>query len=81
MTRSAQYPSLARGVAIFTSACDRLATAVRNADNATLEKKVEWMGTPVPLGLLAARVMHHVGMHTGQIMDLRRAIGLEPVLK
>lgn len=76
-----RYPTLARGVAIFEAACDRLAAAARCADGATLDRKTDWMGMPIPLGLLVTRVMLHVGMHTGQLMDLRRALGLEPILK
>lgn len=78
---ASRYPTLARGVAIFEAACDRLAAAVRGADDATLAKKIDWMGTQIALAQLAIRVMFHVGVHTGQILDLRRALGMERVLK
>lgn len=75
-----RYPSLARGVQIFEAACDRLARAVRRADDAALEKQVDWVGTQVPLALLIFRVLFHAGVHTGQILDLRRGLGLGRVL-
>jgi hypothetical protein len=77
----ARYPTLARGVAIFEAACERLATAARRADGATLDRQTEWMGMQIPLGLLVTRLILHIGMHTGEIMDLRRALGLEPIFK
>jgi hypothetical protein len=77
----AKYPTLARGVAIFNAACDRLATAARQADDATLAKKIDWFGMQIPLAQLVTRVMFHVGVHTGQIMDLRRGLGFDRVLK
>jgi hypothetical protein len=76
-----RYPTLARGVAIFNAACDRLAAAVRNADDATLAKKIDWFGMQITLAGLATRVMFHVGVHTGEILDLRRALGFDRVLK
>lgn len=76
-----RYPTLARGVQTYEAACDRLAAAVRRANEATLGKKVDWLGTQIPLAQLVSRVMFHAGVHTGQIMDLRRALGLEPVLR
>jgi hypothetical protein len=77
----ARYPSLTRGVAIFNAACDRLATAAGQADDATLAKKIDWFGMQIPLAQLVTRVMFHVGVHTGQILDLRRGLGFDRVLK
>jgi hypothetical protein len=76
-----RYPTLARGLQVFEAACERLANAVRRADDATLERKIDWMGTPISFAVLAARVMFHAGVHTGQVMDLRRALGLGSALK
>lgn len=76
-----RYPSLARGVAIFGAACDRLAAAAKKADSAKLARKVDWLGMKVPLAQVIARSVFHVGVHTGQLLDLRRSLGLERVLK
>ena len=65
----------------FDAACDRLAAAVRGANDATLAKKIDWMGMQIPLAQLVTRVMFHVGVHTGEILDLRRALGFDRVLK
>jgi len=77
------YPSLARAREIFEDACDRLAAAVRSADAATLQREVPWGSgnTQIPLWALVQRVTFHNGVHTGQLTDLRRALGLERVIK
>ena len=74
------YPTLARGVQIYEAACDRLASAVRRANDTALDQQVDWVGTQVPLGLLVFRVLFHAGVHTGQLLDLRRGLGLGKVL-
>ena len=77
---SDRYPRLARGLAVFDGACGRLADAVRGAEAETLEQTVEWAGSELPLWGLVQRVTFHCGCHTGQIMDLRRALGLGRVI-
>jgi len=77
----ARYPRFARCVEVFNGACDRLAAAVRGADDATLDRVVAWGArAELPLFLLVQRMIFHTGNHTGQIADLRRALGLPPVL-
>lgn len=78
-----RYPPLARCVAIYERACDRLAQAVRHASPADLARDVPWgpQGQRVPLATLVGRVVFHNGVHTGQIADLRRALGFEPVMR
>jgi hypothetical protein len=77
----ARYPTLAKSVQVFEGACRRLADALRKADSASLERKADWAGMQIPMAVLAMRVLIHAGMHTGQIMDLRRSLGLERVIK
>ena len=74
------YPTLARGQAIFEAACDRMAAAVSNADEAALRQQVEWGETTMELKELILRVMFHSGLHTGEIVDLRRALNLGRVI-
>lgn len=76
----ARYPGMARCVAIFDAACERLAAGFRNADEATLEKTAPWGAVQVPLWGLGLRMAFHNGVHCGQITDIRRAIGLPGVL-
>ena len=78
---AARYPSLARGVAIFDAACDRLAAAVRALNDAGLERTIDWGTTKITLRGLAQRIVFHNGFHAGQISDLRRALGLERVIR
>jgi hypothetical protein len=71
-----EYPSLARGLEVLEAATQRLADATRAASDAALEHTVTWSGKEVPLRKIVMRIVFHVGMHTGQIADLRRALGL-----
>ena len=75
------YPTLERGRAIFEAAVDRLAAAVRAADDATLEREVDWGGTKIALGSFVGRLVFHNGFHAGEIADLRRALGFEGVIQ
>ena len=77
--KGARYPTLSRAVAIFESACQRLADAVHNASSQTIERVVTWHGMEIRLGVLVVRVLFHAGYHTGQIADLRRAMGMKHV--
>jgi DinB superfamily len=76
---SSAYPSLERGRAIFSSAADRLIAAVRAASEPKLSEVTPWGSMSMPLYLLAMRMATHNGMHTGQLADLRRALGFKSV--
>ena len=76
---AAAYPSLARCVEIFDHAIERLAAAVRKADEASLDMMVPWGTIQVPLWAAAMRMVFHNGAHTGQIADLRRALKLKSI--
>jgi len=77
-----RYPSLARCQQIYDAACDRLAAAVQSASDEALAAPTVWgaPGTPpIPIYLLVARMIFHNGAHTGQIADMRRALGFRSV--
>lgn len=76
------YPSLARCVDIYDQACDRLARAVRNASDAQLTQQTPWgaPGQSLPMCDLISRMIYHNGFHTGQISDMRRAMGMGSAL-
>lgn len=76
----ARYPSLERGRAIFEAAVDRLAAAVRGAHARTLNKRIDWAGTPIVVHTLVSRLVFHNGFHAGELADLRRALGFERVI-
>ena len=73
------YPSFARCVAIFNAASDRLARTSREASDGKLRETTAWGPGQVPLYLLAMRMCTHNGTHTGQIADLRRALGFKSI--
>lgn len=74
------YPTVKRCKAIFASATERCAAAFRCASDAALDRPAKWGPVEVPTWALAPRMVFHNGDHTGQIADLRRALGLGTVL-
>jgi len=77
--RHDKFPSLARCTQTFNNACDRLAAAVRASGDADLDRVVPWGQASLPLWQLVARMTFHNGFHTGQVADLRRALGFRSV--
>jgi len=75
-----QYPALQRAQEIFESACARLAAAAAGAGDAKLEEMVPWATGEIALRTLVLRLAFHNGTHTGQLIDLRRALGLGRVI-
>jgi hypothetical protein len=75
----AVYPSFERCTQVYEMACDRLAAAVLAATPSALERKVAWGSVELPLIQLIPRIIFHNGMHTGQIADLRRALGMPSI--
>ncbi len=75
----ARYPPLARCVEVFHRGCERMAAAVRAADDAALDGAVPWGGGTMPRWLLAQRMVFHNGDHTGQIACLRRALSMKSI--
>ncbi len=75
------YPTLARSAQIYDAACDRLAAAIRSAPDSKLTQMVKWgaAGMETPLWSLALRMVFHNGFHTGQLADLRRALGFKSI--
>lgn len=76
-----KYPTMARSTQIFDAACDRLASVVRAVSDAKLDQKAKWgaSGMELPLWGLVSRMVFHNGMHTGQVADLRRALGFKSI--
>jgi hypothetical protein len=74
-----QYPPFTRCGQIYNAACDRLAAAVRAVDDAKLDQTVKWGQADLPLWSLLIRMVFHNGTHTGQLADLRRAMGFKSI--
>lgn len=73
------YPTLARCLQIFESACDRIAAASRAATDDKLAEMTAWGPIQTPLWQIVLRMSFHNGMHTGQLADLRRAFGFKSI--
>jgi len=74
------YPTHDRCMEVFGAAIARLANAVRHADDAALDKSIKWGAGESQVSLLIPRMLYHNGVHTGQIIDLRRALGMKAIL-
>lgn len=72
------YPGMARAVEIFNNAVERLASEARALPDAELAATVAWgMNQTTTKKDLVLRMVFHNGFHTGQVSDLRRAMGFK----
>lgn len=75
------FPRFARCVDVFDASVQRFAAAVQRLDDSALLTPVPmFRGVTAPPYLLVTRAIYHIGMHNGQIADLRRALGLGSAL-
>ena len=75
------YPTLQRATEIYEAACDRFAEAVRNTGDSKLDEMIPFHGSEVPLYTMIMRLCFHNGTHAGQIIDLRRSLSMQRVIK
>lgn len=75
------YPPFERCIGIFGDSADRLCSAFEQANDATLDRLIAWGRQTEPAWSLAARMAFHNGTHCGQIVDLRRALGMESIFR
>lgn len=76
------YPTLERGHQVFEAGIAHLAQTIREVDDAGMCTPTAWGRGRKPM-LVADLVRHmvfHNATHTGQIVDLRRALGLAPII-
>lgn len=73
------YPAYERAREIFDDAVERICHTFEHADDDALDIQVAWGSNLVPGWSMAARVAFHNGTHCGQIVDLRRALGLPSI--
>jgi len=76
----ALYPGLDRAREIFESACARFAEAIGRADDAALDRMVREGPNGFTGERLVTRIVFHNATHAGQLLDLRRALGLSRVV-
>jgi hypothetical protein len=79
--RPEEYPSLAEMIERYRRAFAQLVSAVRNAGDEGLDRAVPWGAGTITARDLAARMVFHAGAHSGQLVDLRRGLGLGPVIR
>jgi hypothetical protein len=70
------YPTAGRCVEIFERAIARVAGAIRGCEEGRLDSMVKWGARDSVLWMLAVRMVFHNGTHSGQLADLRRALGM-----
>lgn len=75
-----RYPSLARCIEIMQESHRTLADALRHASEQGLARQTPWGAGQTSVGDLALRMGFHIGTHAGQIIDLRRGLGLGPIM-
>lgn len=75
-----RYPSLERSIEIMRDAHRELANALRNAGDDALARQTPWGGGTTSVSDLALRMGFHIGTHAGQIVDLRRGLGFQPIM-
>lgn len=71
-----RYPRMDRCVEILQVAFGHLAVTLEAAKPEALDRKTRWGGGEVRVRDLVPRMIFHNGTHTGQIIDLRRALGM-----
>jgi hypothetical protein len=75
-----RYPGMARSLGVMHGAHQELAAALRAASEDALARATPWGAQQTSVADLALRMGFHIGTHAGQIVDLRRALGLGPAL-
>jgi hypothetical protein len=70
------YPTIDRSLEIYRGACERLASVLRETPDERLDDEVDWGSGRISVQDLVLRICMHSGTHVGQLIDLRRALGL-----
>lgn len=71
-----RYPRMVRAQEIFDVAIERFAEETAALKPSGMEREIKWGTNVLTVGGLIQRVMFHNGVHAGQIIDLRRALGM-----
>jgi len=80
MPEATRYPTMDRCRAIFEAAAERAASVAEAADETLLGDLTTWGGSEIGKGELLVRMSLHNATHAGQIIDLRRALGMPKVV-
>jgi hypothetical protein len=75
----AAFPPLVRCIAVFDQAAQRLADHVLRLEEEMLDAPIAWGNAQISGAAALTRMVFHNGTHTGQIADLRRALGMKSI--
>lgn len=73
------YPRFTRCVEIFDRATDRYAELIRSLPETRLDEMIRWGQIEIPIWASGLRMAFHNGTHSGQVADLRRALGMRSI--
>ncbi len=76
-----EYPPLAELIQRYRRSLKLVSDAARHAGDGGLHKEVSWGRSTTIARDLLLRMVWHNGVHCGEIIDLRRALGLGTVIK
>jgi len=74
------WPTLDTCIECFEEAVETLADTIAGAADEDLADPIAWGDSEFPLRDLAIRISLHNALHAGQLADLRRALGMPPVM-
>lgn len=74
-------PSFAQVQQRFDSSVQALTRILRELDDADLDRSLQWGAGQTTVRDVAMRMMFHNGNHCGQIVDLRRALGMPRIIR
>jgi hypothetical protein len=76
------YPNLDRGQQVFIYAAEVLAATIREAGDDGMDRMTSWGRgrTPLSVADLVRHMIFHNATHIGQIVDLRRALSMPPII-
>lgn len=69
------YPSWDRCLQIHEAAWDRLISTTAGLSDGMFDRKIGWASPPITGEDLVTRMIFHIGLHAGQLVDLRRGFG------
>ena len=75
-TDAKRYPRMVRAQEIFDVAVDRFAEETAALKPSGMQREIKWGENVLMVGSLVQRVIFHNGVHAGQVIDLRRALGM-----
>ena len=76
-----RYPTFARAVEMWRTTCERLASSCEAASDEALARPISWgKGAEQSCAQLVLRLVFHNGTHTGQLIALRKSLGMNKVV-